>query len=194
MGWDQWADHCWVPDGAWINFTWRWLAGILMLEDIRASHSQTSLINRMWLNLPNLCPQIDDFKLQTGGFNYMAGPQCIRIQVVRVVRMKDSWFLAGQNNFSPWRICQAKNSPLSTGGNIAFAGGTDNCDRLGQHHLVAGMGMKIAGAHERGLTGMGVDPAEDHEVGTAVNVIEKVGLVGHLAGVGGGSLTWNDQL
>ena len=53
--------------------------------------------------------------------------------------------------------------------------------------------MQIATAHEAALGRVGVDPAQDDEVGKGVDVVEEVGLVRHFAGVGGGGLAGDDE-
>lgn len=69
---------------------------------------------------------------------------------------------------------------------------TDNSNALGQHNLVRRLGVQVARAHEAGLGGVGVDPAEDQQV-VLDAVVEQGGLVLRLARVRRAPLLRDDQ-
>ena len=69
---------------------------------------------------------------------------------------------------------------------------TDDSDALRKHDLVGGLGVEVAGAHEAGLGGVGVDPAEDEQV-VLDAVVEHGALVLRLAGVRRAALLGDQQ-
>ncbi len=71
-------------------------------------------------------------------------------------------------------------------------GRTDDSNALGQHDLVRSLGMEVAGAHEAGLGGVRMDPAEDQEV-VLDAVVEQGGLVLGLTRVRSAALLGDDQ-
>lgn len=123
----------------------------------------------------------------------MSRPQRARVQIIHVMRMEYSRLLTSQDDLLAGRVGQPVDAPLPSIAHISSTRGADDRHTLRQHHLISGMGMQVPTAHEAGLGGVGVDPAEDHEVGERVDVVEEVGLVGHLAGVGGGGLARHDE-
>ena len=103
------------------------------------------------------------------------------------MRMKQARLRTIQHRLQPRRISKPVDPPVRR-----LAGRADDGDALGEHNLVPAMRVQVSGAHEAGLRGVGVDPAEDHEV-FGVAVVEDGGFVDRLAGVGGGGLFGDEE-
>lgn len=73
-----------------------------------------------------------------------------------------------------------------------FARRTNNSDTLGQHDLIATVGMQIPTAHETCLRRMGVDPTKDHEI-FRVAIIKQLLLIDGLARIRRARLFRDDQ-
>lgn len=103
------------------------------------------------------------------------------------MRMKQAGLRTIQHRLQPRRIRKTIDPPVRR-----LARRADDSDALGEHNLVPAVRVQVSGAHEAGLRGVGVDPAEDHEV-FRVAVVEDGGFVDGLAGVGGGGLVGDEE-
>ena len=71
--------------------------------------------------------------------------------------------------------------------------GAHDGNALRHHLLIASLSVEVSGAHKAGLGGMGVDPAEDHQV-LGDKVLSILVLVLSFARVTGTDLSWDDQV
>lgn len=85
-------------------------------------------------------------------------------------------------------VCEPKHAPSGL-----VARGAHNGNALGEHDLVAVLGMQVDGGEEAGLGRVGVDPAEDKEV-VFVEVVEEQLFVRGAARVAGRLLVRDGQM
>lgn len=118
----------------------------------------------------------------------MARPQCIRINVLLIVRMKQARLGAARDGLESRRICEPEDAPVGL-----LAGGTHDGNALREHLLVGVMGMQVSGAHETCLGGVRMDPSEDHQV-LGIAELPNGGLIHGFTGIRRRLLLGNEEL
>lgn len=109
-------------------------------------------------------PEVHHLEFHARELHHVAGLKCIRIDVVHFMRMEDAWFLATEDDLLSRRVREAICSPITTIGCVAFAGRAHDGYAFSQHHLIAGMRVKVSTAHETCLSWVRVYPPQNHQV------------------------------